>query len=516
VFELLTADQMQRADALAIEQGADSFALMQAAATTVASVVKSHLPPGGRVTIVAGSGNNGGDGAVAAQMLADDGCRVELVRLGSNQPTRADAQRAFAQWQGPTHIVATNGNTPAIPAPADGAIATADVLVDALLGAGLSRTVAGGAALLINAINAGKGVVVAVDLPSGIDGNTGQPRNVAVQADHTVTFFRYKPGHMLYPGRAYCGQLQLVQIGIDAQVLNALQPNLALNHPTCWQAQIPVPTATGHKFDQGHVLVRGGDVSHTGAARLSAGAALRCGAGLVTLACPHDALTVNASQLTAVMLSACDSADEWRQKLADKRITAAVLGPANGVDEQTRLCVESTLYEGLACVLDADALTCFATQRERLLNQLQRSQSDVVMTPHEGEFKRLFGDCTQSLPASKIHYAVRASELSGAVIVLKGADTVIVAPDGRVRINANAPPWLATAGAGDVLAGVIGALMARGMAAFDAASAGVWLHADAACSLGYPLTAEDLTVAVGKSLGQCSLVKLPLNPLGLE
>jgi NAD(P)H-hydrate epimerase len=514
VFELLTAEQMQQADALAIKQGAGSFTLMQSAAAAVVSVVKRYLPPAGHVTLVAGPGNNGGDGAVAARLLAEDGYRVELVRFGRDEPVRADARRAFAEWPGPT-LVVDNNKGKSLPVAVRNAIAHADIVVDALLGAGLGRDLSGTVAALVAAMNAANGRVVAIDLPSGIDGNTSLVRGAAVQADHTVTFVRYKPAHFLYPGKAHCGQLELAQIGMDAQVLDALHTPSELNHPALWRGGLPVPTTTGHKFDRGHVLVRGGDVSHTGAGRLSAGAALQCGAGLVTLATPQDALAVNAAHLTAVMLTRCDSEVDWQQTLLDQHMTAAVLGPANGVNETTRQCVEVTLDENIPCVLDADALTSFAHCPRRLFTRLLEYSGSAVLTPHEGEFSRLFGEAAMAALPSKLHRALRAAELSGAVVVLKGPDTVIATPAGRARINNNAPPWLATAGSGDVLAGVIAALLAQGMDSFNAACAGVWLHADAANRLSYPMTAEQLILSVGSALGACNPLEAPLPPLGL-
>jgi NAD(P)H-hydrate epimerase len=388
-------------------------------------------------------------------------------------------------------------------------IGAADLIVDALFGAGLSRPLAGAAAALVAAINSSGHPVVAVDVPSGLDGTTGQPTGPVVRATETVTFFRLKPGHVLQPGRQLCGHLTLADIGIPSSVLDDIAPQLFRNAPSLWRDLLPTPQPGQHKYTRGHVLVLSGPATATGAARLSARAALRAGAGLVTMGASGGALAVLATQLTAVMISDIGSPKALAAALDDRRKNAVVIGPGAGVGTETAEMVLAALASPAALVLDADALTSFAgaatveatgfgfTARpsiaedatpETLFTAIARRAASTVLTPHEGEFGRLFGD----LPGSKFERAAAAAKRSSAVVILKGADTVIAAPDGRAAINADAPPSLATAGSGDVLAGIVASLLAQGMPAFEAACAAVWLHGRAATSAGAGLISEDL------------------------
>ncbi len=272
------------------------------------------------------------------------------------------------------------------------------------------------------------------------------------------------------------------------------------NVPALWRALFPRPEIDGHKYDRGHAVVVSGPVWSTGAARLAARAALRAGAGLVTIASPRDALTVNAAASLAVMVRPVDGAEELAQFLADRRLNAVALGPGLGVGAATCEAVLAALSGERAVVLDADAITSFVTEPARLAKALRaRGNRPTVMTPHEGEFHRYFGALDERTKAgSKLDRARLAASLAGAIVVLKGADTVVAAPDGRAAIAANAPAYLATAGAGDVLTGVVAGLLAQGMPAFEAAAAAVWLHGEAARAVGPGLISEDLSEALPK------------------
>lgn len=480
-MEVLTTAEMERADRLAIAAGTPGFALMLSAGQAIAQAA-IDLVEEGPIVVVAGRGNNGGDGFVAAAELAARGREVSVILLCERDSLQGDAASAARGWKHPVLPF----NPQAIGKPA--------LIVDALFGAGLNRPIKGEPYEMIEAINANGAPVLSIDLPSGINGTTGAVMGVAVRAAETVTFFRRKPGHLLLPGRIHCGRIRVVDIGIEFKVLSEIAPQTFENVPRYWRKSFPVPQVDGHKYARGHALIVSGDVAETGAARMAARGALRAGAGLVTLASPRDALVVNAAALTAVMVRPVDNAVEFGQVLNDKRLNACVIGPGAGVRKSTRDFVLTALEAKRHLVLDADALTSFAGAPDRLFEAIRGvSELQVVLTPHEGEFPRLFSDISNKHPfRSKLERVRAAAERSGAIVLLKGADTVVASPDGRATIAANAPPWLATAGAGDVLSGIIAGLLAQGAPAFEAASIGVWMHGEAALEAGPGLIAEDL------------------------
>jgi hydroxyethylthiazole kinase-like uncharacterized protein yjeF len=484
--ELLTTAEMGEADRLAIAGGVAGIDLMENAGRAVADATAAAARRGPRIVVVAGPGNNGGDGFVAARLLAERGYGVRVAFVGDLGRLKGDALKAAERWTGPTAEASPN------------ALSNCDVVIDALFGAGLDRNVEGLPRAMIEAIN-GRGVpVIAVDLPSGINGTTGAVMGAAVKATQTVTFFRRKPGHLLLPGRLHCGPVTVTDIGIPVSVLDRIKPMTFVNDPALWGKAFPVPRPEGHKYSRGHAVVVSGGLSMAGAARLAARAALRAGAGLVTVASPREALAVNAAASLAVMVRPVDGAAELAEFLADRRRNAVVIGPGGGVSDAMRAQVTATFASGAAVVLDADALTSFEDEPETLMSAIKsRTEGDVVVTPHGGEFTRIFkGIENNSNVRDKLVKARSAAHLSSAVLLLKGADTVVASPDGRASIADNAPPFLATAGAGDVLAGILGGLLAQGMQGFVAASAAVWLHGEAAAEFGPGLIAEDLTEAL--------------------
>ena len=486
MIELLTNAEMAQADRRTIANGVPGVQLMEQAGSAVADAVMARERAGSRVIVVAGPGNNGGDGFVAARLLAQRGYAVEVTLVGELARLKGDAALAAKRWTGPVST--------ADPA----SLAGAQVIIDALFGAGLDRPVEGLPRTMIEALNAQPAPVIAVDLPSGINGTSGAIMGTAVKAARTITFFRKKPGHVLLPGRLHCGAVSVADIGIPASVLAEIAPKTFENTPTLWRADFPVPDAGGHKYDRGHAVVASGPSWSTGAARLAARGALRAGAGLVTIASPREALAINAMANLAVMVRPVDGADELIQFLSDRRLNAFAIGPGVGVGETTCDLVLAALAGKRAVVLDADAITSFADKPSRLADALQRRDGNAaILTPHEGEFSRYFhGLDEQTKVGSKLDRARLAARLVGAVVLLKGPDTVVAAPDGRATIAANAPPYLATAGAGDVLAGMAAGLLAQGMPAFEAAAAAVWLHGEAARSFGPGLISEDLPEAL--------------------
>jgi hydroxyethylthiazole kinase-like uncharacterized protein yjeF len=478
-FELLTNSEMMRADQLTIAGGTDGYTLMKRAGLAVANAA-SDLAGEGPILVIAGRGNNGGDGFVAATELARRGRRVSVMLLCRRETLKGDAARASADWWREV-------------APCDPtAIGKPALIIDALFGAGLDRPVKGDPRDMIEAMNAGGVPILSVDLPSGVNGSTGQVMGAAVNATESITFFRRKPGHLLLPGRLHCGRVRVADIGIADTVPAEIGVATFANVPAFWQAAFPIPRLDGHKYARGHALIASGGVTTTGAARLSARGALRAGAGLVTVASPRDALAVNAAALTAVMVRPADTAIEFAGLLADKRFNACVIGPGSGVGAHTRDLALTAIGAGRGVVLDADALTSFADQSQALFGAIAGAPAArVVLTPHEGEFAKLFAGIDPALP--KLARARMAATMSGAILVLKGADTVIASPDGRAAISANAPAWLATAGSGDVLAGIVCAMLAQGVAPFEASCIGVWMHGEAGAEAGPGLIAEDLS-----------------------
>ncbi len=489
-LELLTTQQMARADRLTIDSGVPSMELMEHAAVAIARVASRILQrtSGRRVLVLCGPGNNGGDGYVAARLLRAQRYKVRVASLTPPDQLRGDAARAAASWTG-TLLPAQDCDFHGV-----------DLVIDALFGTGLARDLDPAAQALVKRLNQWrretKQNVVSVDIPSGVDGTTGAIRGAAVEADETVTFFRVKTGHLLLPGRSRCGRLTCAHIGIRSSTLESMEVKTFVNAPALWLSALPRPKVEGHKYTRGHALVVSGGASFTGAARLSAAAALRSGAGLVTLASPSDALLVNASALTSVMVRPADGAKGLAHVLADERKNAVALGPGLGVSEASCQQVEAALTPQAyrrAAVLDADALTSFESDPFRLWRATRAAPGPVVMTPHAGEFVRLFAECDNDRAnRSKLDKARDAARVSGAVVLYKGPDTVVAAPDGRASIQSWASPWLATAGSGDVLTGIVAGLLAQRMDGFLAASCAVWMHARAAEIFGPGLIADDI------------------------
>lgn len=459
---LYSPAQCARMDRAAPGFGVSVEQLIRAAAGAVARTVQRHWPQGA-VLFLCGPGNNGADALVAAQILREQGRQVSVFSLVDPSRRQGTAAWAQSQWQGRWESQCPD-------------FRRFSVVVDGLLGAGLDRDVQGETAGLIQSLADSKVPVCAIDIPSGLDGASGQVRGVAAPATVTVSFVRYKPGHVLYPGRALCGQLELADIGMPGPSLP--EPDTWLNEPALWQADLPQLNAQSHKYTRGHALVVGGE-RMTGASRLAARAAQRAGAGLVSMAVPSSVWPVYASAMDSIMVAPWDDA-----LTTDQRIRAWLVGPGAGLGEQTRRLTLALLATQRPCVLDADAISSFAQQPQQLWAALHEQ---CVLTPHSGEFARVFDVALDRLEAARL-----AATQCGAVVVLKGADTIIAAPDGRALINACAPPWLATGGSGDVLAGLVCGLLTQGMPAFEAAGAAVWLHSQAALEFGPGLIPEDL------------------------
>jgi hydroxyethylthiazole kinase-like uncharacterized protein yjeF len=466
---LLSVAQMTQADAAAVAAGIPGSVLMQNAGAAVVREITRRWTPRA-VSVLCGPGNNGGDGFVVAAALAQAGWPVRVALLGARDSLRGDARIHAARWNGGVESVT--------PAALDGAALT----VDALFGSGLRGVLDAAVQATLKAATQSGIPIVAVDVPSGVMGDTGESLGAAPAAC-TVTFARKKRAHALLPGRDLCGDIVVADIGIPPAVFDSLSVDCWENDPVLWQAELPRANPSANKYTRGHALLLGG-YPMTGAARMAARAAARAGAGLTTIAVPPAALTVYASALTSIMVQPLEPDGGLTRLLSDSRYTGFLIGPGAGVSDATRDNALALLRTGRPVLLDADAISAFASRAAELRQAIGGA---CVMTPHEGEFARLF-----ELRGDKLTRARAAARQIGAVIVLKGADTVIAAADGRAIINTNAPATLATAGSGDVLGGFILGLLAQGMDAFLAAAAGVWMHGAAAAAFGPGLLAEDL------------------------
>ncbi len=474
---ILTCAEMRRAEELACAKGTASFDLMQRAGEAAAKIVIQKWQPC-RALVLCGPGNNGGDGFVIAETLRAAGWDVTVTTL-SRTAGEGDAARAAKNWQGKT-ISLENVS-----------FDQTDLVIDALFGTGLTRALEGVARKAIEKLAASNIPVVAVDLPSGVNGDNGAIMGMAPEAALTVTFFRKKFGHLMLPGAALCAGTIVADIGIDDAVLDAIAPRAAENARDLWIDLFPFPKAESHKYTRGHLLIAGGAVM-TGAARLAARAAQRIGAGLVTVAAPQAAVPLYSEALESAIVHPADTLAAWQTLLDDEKRNAVLIGPGLGLGAAQLEFVLAALAARKPCVLDADALTNFASCPERLFAALH---SSCVLTPHEGEFARLFGEKI-SRHTDKLARARRAAEIAGCIVLLKGADTIIADPAGFAVINNNAPPWLAVAGAGDVLAGLIAGLLAQKMPAFTAAAAAAFIHGAAAQNFGPGLIAEDLVTGI--------------------
>ena len=466
---LLTNAQATEVDRLTVAFGTSAIALMRNAGRAVAEAIVQRWPMR-RVVVLCGPGGNGGDGFVAAQRLAAADWPVSVASLAPIARLHGAAAYHAARWR-----EAIKEMTPDC---LDGA----ELVVDAIFGSGLNHPLEGMAAATLLEADKRKLAIVSIDVPSGLAGDTGTNLG-AVQSALTVTSFRKRPGHLLQPGRTLCGELLVSEIGTPAFVFDRFMPDTFENDPDLWTAQLPRTNALDNKYDRGHALLVGGYPT-TGAVRMAARAAARAGAGLTTVAVPEATLPIYAAALTSIMVTPLRALDDLEHLLSDDRYCALLIGPGAGIGPNTRKQVLAMLKTGRATVLDADALSVFEDDPDALFRAIKGS---CVLTPHDGEFKRLF-----DVGGDKLTRARTAARLCGAIVVLKGSDTVIAAPDGKAIINTNAPATLATAGAGDVLGGIILGLLAQGMEPFPAAAAAVWLHGAAANAFGPKLIAEDI------------------------
>ena len=471
LVEVLTKVQMQMADKIAIQSGINSADLMEAAGMAVVREIRKRWTRRNLVVLI-GPGNNGGDGFVVARLFSELGWPVRIGLYGRLDHLVGDASLKARLWNGQVEILSED------------LLSDCGLVIDALFGIGLSRPLEGKAKLIIKRVNELRLPCVAVDIPSGIDGNTGAVLGVAPRSKLTVTFFRKKSGHLLLPGREISGHTVVADIGIPETVLSKVRPKIFENEPRLWVDNLSVAQPTDNKYTQGHAVIVGGS-NMIGAARLAAMGARRVGAGMLTLVAPKNVRPIYQAGESGNLVVGTSDRDSFKKLLSQQHRNAVLVGPGNGVTKFTKNRVRVALKSKLPVVLDADALTVFEGESKRLFSLIE---GPCILTPHEGEFNRIF-----NIKGDRVTRCVEASIQSNAVVVLKGFDTIIANPLGRVTINTNAPPMLATAGSGDVLAGIILGFLAQGVNATDAACAGVWLQGEAAKRLGYGMIAEDLS-----------------------
>jgi hydroxyethylthiazole kinase-like uncharacterized protein yjeF len=487
---VLTCAHMSRADAWTIGNGyASGYELMKTAGATIVDVVLRRFADRATVHVLCGPGNNGGDGYVVARLLHEGGLSVRLHAFGDPRP---GGDAALAKCDCPVECMSISAFEPD----------PGDLVVDAVFGAGLARELPEEVTAALAKVNGTGCTVVAVDLPSGVNGDSGRDLGGALPADITVTFFRKKPGHLLYPGRALCGEIIVTEIGVRPGVLEDDPSGLFENEPAVWRHALPVPGPLQYKYSRGHVAVFSGPRHTSGASRLSALAAQRSGAGAVTILGSPGAVDMHAAHVTSIMLKSYGRGEEIEALEALNKCSACVIGPGFGDLDRARDTVTAILSgkDGAAIplVLDADGLTAFSSRAEDLSRaQIAAVEPGLVLTPHEGEFSRLFPDIVEDERKSKLYRALEAAAEAHAVVVYKGPDTVIASPEGRAAINTNATAALATAGSGDVLAGIIGGLLSQGMPAWEAACAAVWVHGEAGRAAGPFAIAEDLVDSIG-------------------
>jgi hydroxyethylthiazole kinase-like uncharacterized protein yjeF len=477
VHAVLSTAQMYEADHLTIKSGLSGIELMENAGTAVTAHITAHWDAC-KTLVLCGPGNNGGDGYVVARQLSEAGWDVDVAQYGAVEKLSADAKH----MRGQLGSVSSVGDMASVP------VSDFDLIVDAIFGAGFRGTLPPEISTVFECAAEADVPIVAIDVPSGVDGDTGKISSGTPMASMTVSFFKAKLGHLLYPGRENCGRLEIADIGIPEHVLDELAVDVFENSLELWRSFYPQPSATGHKYNRGHAVIVGGGVSNTGAARISARNALRVGAGAVTLLCPASALMIYAQAMEAVMVSSFQNSEDLNKFVKSKRIASLLIGPANGVNDITRQNVMAVLATDANIIIDADAISVFKDNPQELFTAIKSKMTgQVVLTPHEAEFNRLF-----DIEGTRVDRCRSAANASGATVILKGATTCIASPSGSVVLNTHASPWLATAGSGDALAGILCGLMASMNDGLKASAAAVWLHGEAGVRLGAGMTAEDI------------------------
>ncbi len=480
---LLNKETAYLIDKMAVDEGVSLSDLMETAGKRSAEIIINEIVPkiknfNKKIYVICGPGNNGGDGFVVARYLKEEGISIRILSLNSEKELNNVVMQKLKDLDTELENIG------------EISFSEADVVVDAIFGVGINRPVNKNYVKVFREINKESKLIVSLDIPSGVDTDTGLLMPEAIKADHTITFVYPKLGHYLLPAKKYVGNIHVVDIGIPINVNSKIENGYMfhLNSPDYWISDFKWPAEDDHKYKRGHVLVQSGPESSTGAARLAAISALRIGAGAVTLSSSREALNVNATHLTSVMIKEINNSEEFFNFLDQKKINSLIIGPGCGVNQFTKELTLNALNYKISLILDADAISSFEEESVDFIKALEYSKADVIITPHEGEFNKIFGN----LKGSKIERTKSAAIKSKSTVILKGNDTVIASPDGEVIISDKTSPFLATAGSGDVLSGICGGLTAQGMKSFKAACAAQWIHSSIGLIAGPGLIAEDM------------------------
>ncbi len=482
---LYTNENIKLLDFLAIQSGISENELIKRAGKKIAEKIACEFY-NKNIIFLCGKGNNGKDGVVAAKYLILKGFNVSIYLFSNNK-------NKINIYDFDNNII------PQISSLTLGVLKKFSLIVDALIGVGKNKVIKGKLAEIIKLVNHTKRKVVSIDVPSGLDCNSGLVDKNTIKSDLTITFEKFKPGHFLLPGREYCGNVVLYSIKIPKKIHRRIKTNVYANNPSLWISSLPTSTYMDYKSKKGHVVMLGGKKDYLGAARLASYSALRAGVGLATIMVNEKHVSLYSKDLFAPMIHPIksNSSSELLNFYNKTNANTIVIGPGLGEEYDIGKILDVSIARSKNIVLDADALNYFEGKANKLKKIIKNCKNNLVLTPHEGEFKKLFGDFRMA----KIERAKYVSKFLQSVVILKGSDTIIASPDNRISINYNAPPSLATAGSGDVLAGIVGGLLAQGVKSFEAASIAVWIHGHAASLFGKGLIADDLIDLIPQAWG---------------
>ncbi len=493
---IFTSKSSYELDRLCVRRGIKFLDLMENAGKSAFTKIEKTIIPSlkefnKKILILCGPGNNGGDGLVIAKYLLKSGYKVDIsFPISSKSKINKYSNNKLKNLDiSPQKFDDLN-------------LIKYSMIIDSIFGIGLSRNFSSNLIKIVEKINKAKACKVSIDIASGINSDSGDLMPISIKANHTITFVAPKVGHYLLPGKINSGNIHVVSIGEKkSEILRATRlSKVELNIPESWIKKFKWPSKFDHKYKRGHILVKSGPLTSTGASRLAAVSALRSGAGVVTLASETSALEVNASHLTSVMLKEINNTEEFFNFVKEKKIKTLIIGPGSGVNQMIKELVIRAIKEEIEFVLDADGLTSFEKNPNELFDLLRkrRKRNNIILTPHEGEFNRLFKFDNMN----KIDKANKAADITNSTILFKGNDTIISSPKKITLLARESSPFLSTAGSGDVLAGICGSFLAQGMKSHFAAGAASWLHNEVGIESGPGLIAEDMNKFLSKVISK--------------